>query len=178
MPAGPPEPQLPHPECGSRIHRDNYLILVITGVEAGDRAPLRCSAAEWTCWPAVGRQPVSCCRHVDDSTVVHKRRRPSTVRPRLTPRPSPADAQVGRAGRDDTAALSRVPGQRPRSERGLTCAPERPKLVAARPPRRAGSAARGPRRSSDLPNLCTFLGATSRPVDAAHPARTPDYRPT
>src|SRR4030095_6797493 len=35
-------------------------LVVITGGEAGDRAPSRCSAAESTCWPIVGgeRLPV------------------------------------------------------------------------------------------------------------------------
>src|SRR6476620_10269669 len=48
--------ELPHPECGSRIHRDNSLILVITGVEAGERAPSPRSGAESPCWPIVGGQ--------------------------------------------------------------------------------------------------------------------------
>ena len=40
--------------------RDNSLIFVITGVEAGDRAPSCCSGPEWACWPIVGgdRLPV------------------------------------------------------------------------------------------------------------------------
>jgi len=59
-PLGPLGPQLPHPECGSRNSRDNSLILVITGVEAGERPPSPRSGSEWPCWPAVGgrRPPV------------------------------------------------------------------------------------------------------------------------
>jgi hypothetical protein len=52
----PPWAQRPHPECGSRILRDNSLILVITGVEAGDRTPSCCSGPESACWFIVGGQ--------------------------------------------------------------------------------------------------------------------------
>ncbi len=50
----------PYPDWGSRNFRDNSLILVITGVEAGERGPRRRSAAECPCWLAVGsrRLPV------------------------------------------------------------------------------------------------------------------------
>ena len=44
------------PRMWFKNSRDNYLIFVITRVEAGDRAPSRCSAPEWPCWPAVGGQ--------------------------------------------------------------------------------------------------------------------------
>jgi hypothetical protein len=80
---------LPHPECGSRNHRYNYFILVITRVEAGDRAPFRCSGAEWGCWPAVGW---GTCPVVDMWTT----RPPCTSivgRPRSVPAPPPACPQ-------------------------------------------------------------------------------------
>jgi hypothetical protein len=50
------EPELPHPECGSRNYRDNSLILVITGVEAGDPGRSRRSEPKRPCWPVVGGQ--------------------------------------------------------------------------------------------------------------------------
>ena len=56
---GGPEPARaadPHPDWGSRILRDNSLILVITGVEAGDRSPSRRSVPDRACWPAVGSE--------------------------------------------------------------------------------------------------------------------------
>jgi hypothetical protein len=52
--------QDPQPYWGWRILRDNSLILVITGVEAGDRAPSHRSAGDRACASAVGgqRRPV------------------------------------------------------------------------------------------------------------------------
>jgi hypothetical protein len=49
---------VPHPECGSRTSWNKSLILVITGVEAGDRG----SSCRWRprcpCWPTVGGQRI------------------------------------------------------------------------------------------------------------------------
>src|SRR4051812_34705332 len=69
--------QLPHPDWGSRILRDNSFILVITGVEPGDRGPFRRSARSrhvGALW-AAGARPVSTRGHLDGcapgTTVVH-----------------------------------------------------------------------------------------------------------
>jgi hypothetical protein len=108
---GPPERALPHPEWGSRIHRDNQLILVITVVEAGDRAPSRCSAPRIGMLANCGWSAFSCCRHVDISTAVHRRRRPSTRCPLRLPWLSPA------IPRPPPAGIVRTVGQRPRNGR-------------------------------------------------------------
>jgi hypothetical protein len=51
---------VPHPECGSRTSSDKSLILVITRVEAGDRACLRWWRPRWPCWPTVGGHRRGC----------------------------------------------------------------------------------------------------------------------
>jgi hypothetical protein len=87
--------QRPHPEWGSRILRDNSLILVITGVEAGDGASLGCSGPESTCWPTVGGQR----RSVVDTwtsrrlcTGVRRRPPPVPVLSRVDPQAMPSPA--------------------------------------------------------------------------------------
>ena len=81
--------QRPHPECGSRILRDNSLILVITGVEAGERAPSRRSAGEWPCWPVVGGQRLP----VVDTWTDRRLCTVTVAGPRPVPCPPPARPQ-------------------------------------------------------------------------------------
>ena len=64
---------------------------------------------------------------------------------------------------------------KPQVERGIDGARRR---VEAMPRASTGTGVPGPPgtpRSRDLPNLCTFLGTTSRPVDAGHRPKAPRY---
>ena len=69
-----PQRPRPHPECGSRTPWEKYFIFVITGVEAGDRTPSCCSGARMALLARCGLVTVVLCRHVDNSTAVHRRR--------------------------------------------------------------------------------------------------------
>ena len=117
----------------------------------------------------------SCCRHVDNSTAVHRGRRPSTPcplsRPRSVPRRVPRSVAAGRRrcrglGRDGRAAIRA--GQR------AVTAGRRSKRAAIRAPAAGQVTGRDPASTRDLPNLCTFLGTTSRRVDHGH---RPRHRP-
>ena len=156
--------QLPHPECGSRKPRSNYLILVITGVDPGDRGRPRRSVPKSTCWPTVGGQADS---RVDTWTS----RRPPTpaaVSPRPVPclpqRPSPVRTQVRVPGAVATGVRRARSGGTRRSGRqgggiprgGRSGGHVWPVVTA------------GERARRDLPNLCTSLGTTRRPVDRGH----------
>jgi hypothetical protein len=146
------------------------LILVITGVEAGDRGPSCRSAPESTCWPTVGN---SCPPVVDTWTS----RRPCTVtvrRPRPVPAPPPACPQsvprsVGRA----TAGTGGRWGRRPAAAAKAQVSTAAPGCVhtwGTTWGRNAVPPLPGDVRSltdHDLPRVCTSLGTTRRDVDNA-----------
>jgi hypothetical protein len=140
-------------------------------VEAGDLAPFPWSGREWGCWPVVGgrRPPV-----VDTWT-----NRPLCTEVIASPPRVPAVSlgcpQVMRIRLGDPGGALRAPGRgqpTPRAPAGRPCrSARRARPAGTGPPvRREGSGT--PRRSPDvtwqardLPNLCTFLGTTSRCVD-------------
>jgi hypothetical protein len=107
VPQKPLRADLPQPYWGSRILRDNSLILVITGVEAGDRTPPRRSAADRACAPDVGgqRRPVVdtwTSRRLCTGDVRRPRSVPAAppARPQSVPRPADCRGRDGvRAGR-------------------------------------------------------------------------------
>ena len=99
------------------------------------------------------------CRHVDNSTAVHSDRCSSTSTPLVAPCSSPCRVHDGRPVR-------RVPGNLLRSHPGKARSAARQRRCGVR--RRAiGGSGRYARTGvgTDLPNLCTFLGTTSRRVD-------------
>ena len=120
---GPLAAQDPQPYWGSRNLRDNSLILVITGVEAGDGGPSRRSAGDRACAPDVGGQP----RPVVDTwtsrrlcTVVPCRPRPvpclPPARPQFVPRPAAPGVRTA------TSQVNVVPERGvPRRSRSPTC---------------------------------------------------------
>src|SRR4051812_43133634 len=112
------------------------------------------------CPPALlarcGRSASSCCRHVDNSTAVHSDRRSSTSTPLVAPCSSPCRVHDGRPVRRVVGRSLRRIGGKCRSEaypgpasRLLGCGGRRTRTGIG----------------TDLPNLCTFLGTTSRRVD-------------
>ena len=103
----------PHPEWGSRNPRSISLILVITGVEAGDNCRRRRSSRQSTCWPSVGGRGRACCRLVDISTAVHRSSPSSTRCPRSVPALPPARPQGGSVA-VIRAGQRRVPRQLPK----------------------------------------------------------------
>jgi hypothetical protein len=105
----------------------------------------------------------ACCRHVDKTTVVHCGRRPSTPCPLPLPAPSPGSAQV----RDAATTPIRPPVGRSLHRCWSAVGSEPVGCGAVR----VEKAHRSPDvtwHTRDLPNLCTFLGTTSRRVDGGH----------
>lgn len=142
----------PHPECGSRTPRENSLILVITGVEPGDRGRPRRSGPESTCGPAVrgDRAAVVDTWTTGPSSTVPRRRPrpvplPPTVRPQAIPR---------RAGATWTAAGAEVPrGGRSRWSTGFSTPVD----------------SRGGRAGRSHPLGCTRTGVVPNSPTCAHP---------
>ena len=114
-----------------------------------------------------GRSPSSCCRHVDNSTAVHSDRRSSPGSPLVAPRPSPCRVHAPAGGSPDPVAAGGA-GRVARAGRGAYV---QVNASRCRPSGSDGSCPADDRRASrtgtgaDLPNLCTFLGTTSRRVD-------------
>ncbi len=114
-----------------------------------------------------GRSPSSCCRHVDNSTVVHSDRRSSPGSPLVAPRPSPCRVHAplaypptaGTAGRAESVATGGWVAYL--QVTGPSRLPWREDAACPAGDRAASRTGIG----TDLPNLCTFLGTTSRRVD-------------
>jgi hypothetical protein len=148
---------------------EKYLIFVITRVEAGDRAPSCCSGPESPCWPIVGGQRLP----VVDTWTSRRLFTDALRRPPPVPCLSLLDPQaVPRAPAGGPAASRPIRAQRPYKCRSASC--QGPGRRTGRPGSRSP---RVTRRARDLPNLCTFLGTTSRPVEDGHRPDTGSYRP-
>ena len=110
----------------------------------------------WTC--------ALLCRHVDISTVAHTGGRLSTSCPPVPPASVPSPYPGARA--------ARARGRRPTSSDGVDPQVRVGSAWVPRGGRRGGRAGpvvtTGERARRDLPNLCTSLGTTRRPVDRGH----------
>ncbi len=120
-----------------------------------------------------GRSASPCCRHVDISTVVHRRRRPSTICPRLPPGLSPGRTQARGSVFPSVGAGAYV-RRRSAGQRAVV-PPALRRRTVPRPVRTAGRSPLVTWHTRDLPNLCTFLGTTRRSVDDGHRAHTDGY---